>query len=282
MVEGSPAVVRIFHRLGARYLTLTHWRNVEWADAATDIPEPDGLTKHGEMLVRELNRTGMFVDIAHVSPDVMRDVLRVSKAPVISSHSDAFALVPHPRTSPMTCSGARAERGRGARELHPRLRGERRRGKRRKKEVRRSIRQRVATEAEVEKELQAWEKANPAPGGSVADVANVIDHIRQVAGVDHVGIGADFFDDGKTSIVTGLEDPTTYPVLFAELLRRGWSEEDLLKLAGRNHLRAMRQMESVAAELQQTTPPRRHRGPPQSVTLRSEGSQGRPSRRERP
>src|SRR5262249_57416966 len=107
----------------------------------------------------------------------------------------------------------------------------------------------------VNKELLAWEKANPAPGGSVADVANVIDHIRKVAGVDHVGIGADFFDDGKTSMVTGLQDPSTYPVLFAELLRRGWSEEDLLKLAGRNHLRAMRQMEKVATELQKSHPP---------------------------
>ena len=131
----------------------------------------------------------------------------------------------------------------------------------RKTEARRSIRQRVATEAEVAKELKAWEKANPPPGGSVVDVANVIEHIRRVAGVDHVGIGADFFDDGKTSMVTGLEGPSTYPVLFAELLRRGWSEEDLLKLAGRNHLRAMRQMEKVAAELQRTTPPAVTEGP---------------------
>src|SRR5262249_1548771 len=100
MIETSPAVVRIFHRLGARYLTLTHWRNTEWADAATDTPRHHGLTKHGELLVPELNRTGIFVDIAHVSPDVMRDVLRISKAPVISSHSDAFAITPHPRNIP--------------------------------------------------------------------------------------------------------------------------------------------------------------------------------------
>ena len=256
MIETSPAVVRIFHRLGARYLTLTHWRNVEWADAATDVPRSNGLTKHGELLVRELNRTGIFVDIAHVSPDVMRDVLRISKAPVISSHSDAFAITPHPRNIP---DDVLQLLGKNGGVVHVSFIREfvvdGREWEKRKDEVKRSIRQRVATEEDVKKELEAWQKANPAPGGSVTDVANVIEHIRKVAGVDHVGIGADFFDDGKLSMVPGLQDRSAYPVLFAELLRRGWSEEDLLKLAGRNHLRAMRQMEKVAAELQRTTPP---------------------------
>jgi len=262
MIESSPAVVRIFHRLGARYLTLTHWRNVEWADAATDVPRQHGLTKDGEALVRELNRTGIFVDIAHVSPDVMRDVLRVSKAPVISSHSDAFAVVPHPRNIPDDVLQLLVKNGGVVHVAFIRefvVDGQA--WERRKDEAQRSIRQRVATEAEVKKELLAWEKANPAPGGSVVDVANVIEHVRKVAGVDHVGIGADFFDDGKTSMVQGVQDPSTYPVLFAELLRRGWSEEDLLKLAGRNHLRAMRQMEKVAAELQRTPPPSIVEGP---------------------
>jgi membrane dipeptidase len=262
MVEGSPAVVRIFHRLGARYLTLTHWKNVEWADSATDTPVHDGLTKHGELLVRELNRTGLFVDIAHVSPDVMRDVLRVSKAPVISSHSDAFALVPHPRNIPDDVLRLLGQNGGVVHVSFIRAFVVDQSGwSARKKEARRTIRQRVATDAEADQELKAWEKANPAPAGSVADVANVIDHIREVSGVDHVGIGADFFDSGKSSMVTGLEDVSTYPVLFAELLRRGWSEEDLLKLAGRNHLRAMRQMERVAAELQKTTAPMVIEGP---------------------
>jgi membrane dipeptidase len=262
MIESSPAVARVFHRLGARYLTLTHWRNVEWADSATDTPRHDGLTKYGELLVGELNRTGMFVDIAHVSPDVMRDVLRVSRAPVISSHSDAFAVVPHPRNIPDDVLRLLAKNGgvvhvsfirefavdATAREAE-------------KKEMRRSIRQRVATDADADKELAAWEKAHPAPGGSVADVANVIDHIRKVAGVDHVGIGADFFDSGELSMVQGLRDVTSYPALFAELLRRGWSEADLVKLAGQNHLRAMREMERVAAELQRTTPSSVAEGP---------------------
>ncbi len=262
MVESSPAVVRIFHRLGARYLTLTHFKNVEWADSATDIPVQHGLTKFGERLVAELNRTGMFVDIAHVSPEVMRDVLRVSKAPVISSHSDAYALAPHPRNIPDDVLKLVATNGGvihvsfirpyvlDAHEWEARKIAEGR-----------ALRQRLQTDEQVKKELDAWVEKNPPPGGSVADVANVIDHIRQVAGVDHVGIGADYFDSGKTSIVRGVEGPDTYPVLFAELLRRGWSEEDLLKLAGRNHLRAMRQMEKVAAELQRTTPPLVEEGP---------------------
>ncbi len=262
MIESSPGVLRIFHRLGARYLTLTHWANDEFADAATDMPLHDGLTKHGELLVQELNRLGMFVDIAHVSPDVMRDVLRLSKAPVISSHSDAFALVPHPRNVP---DDVLRLVGRNGGVIHvsfirefavpsPEWLGQ-------KKEARRAIRQRVATEAEVDKQLLAWEKAHPQPGGSVANVANAIDHIRAVAGVDHVGIGGDFYDDGSVSMVKGLQDVTTYPVLFAELLRRGWSEEDLVKLAGQNHLRAMREMERVAAELQKSTSPATTEGP---------------------
>jgi membrane dipeptidase len=262
MIEASPAVVRIFHRLGARYLTLTHWRNTEWADAATDTPKNHGLTKHGELLVRELNRTGIFVDIAHVSPDVMRDVLRVSKAPVISSHSDAFAITPHPRNIP---DDVLLLLGKNGGVVHVSFIREfvvdGQAWEKEKDEMQRSIRQRSATDAEADKQLAAWVDSHPPPGGSVADVANIIEHIRKVAGVDHVGIGADFFDSGKASMVPGLEDPSTYPVLFAELLRRGWSEEDLLKLAGRNHLRAMRQMEKVAAELQKSTPPSVTDGP---------------------
>jgi len=130
-----------------------------------------------------------------------------------------------------------------------------------KKEARRAIRQRVRTEAEVGKELLVWEKAHPQPGGSVANVADAIDHIRTVAGVDHVGIGADFFDDGSISMVEGLQDVTRYPFLFAELLRRGWSDADLVKLAGQNHLRAMREMERAAAQLQRSTSPATTEGP---------------------
>ncbi len=262
MIESSPAVLRIFHRLGARYLTLTHWGNVEFADAATDSPVHDGLTKDGERVVQELNRLGMFVDIAHVSPDVMRDVLRLSRAPVIASHADVFALVPHPRNTPDDVLRLLARNG-GV--MHVSFIREfavpSAAWLQEKKEARRAIRQRVTTEAEVDRELVAWEKAHPPPGGSVANVADVVDHVRAVAGVDHVGIGGDFYDDGSVSMVAGLQDVTTYPALFAELLRRGWSEGDLEKLAGGNHLRAMRQMERVAAELQRTTSPGVLEGP---------------------
>ena len=262
MVEASPAVVRIFHRLGARYLTLTHWKNVEWADSATDTPRLDGLSKHGEALILELNRTGLFVDISHVSAEVMRDALRVSKAPVIFSHSDAFALVPHPRNVPDDVLRMLAKNGGVAHVSFIRdFAVKNAEWQAQKKEARRTLRARAASDAEANMQLEAWEKEHPAPGGTMASVADVLDHLRTVAGVDHLGIGADFFDDGKLSMVTGLQDVTTYPALFAELLRRGWSEEDLLKLAGRNHLRAMRQMERVAAELQKTTAPMVTEGP---------------------
>ena len=262
MIESSPAVLRVFHRLGARYLTLTHWSNVEWADAATDSPTHDGLTKHGELLVQELNRVGMFVDLSHVSAEVMRDALRVSRAPVIFSHSNAAAVVPHPRNVPDDVLRLMARNGGVVHVSFIRdFSLDTRAWQERMKEAGRAIRERVATDAEVDKELAEWTKAHPRPGGSVADVANALDHIRAVAGVDHVGIGADFYDDGQANMVSGLQDVSRYPVLFAELLRRGWSEDDLLKLAGRNHLRAMREMERVAAELQKKTPPATAEGP---------------------
>lgn len=248
MIEGSLEALRIFHELGARYMTLTHWDDVEWADSATDRTEQDGLSEFGESVIREMNRLGIFVDLSHVSADTMRDALRVSRAPVIFSHSNARALAPHPRNVPdeilrlLPPNGGvvhvnfikefvspadpdwRKRRSAAAEELRARLDGKQ----------------------AVDDAIAAWEKANPHPGGTIAEVADHIDHIRKLAGIDHVGIGADFFDDGTTSMVPGLGNVARYPYLFAELLRRGYSEEDLLKIAGRNHLRAMRQMEKAA------------------------------------
>jgi membrane dipeptidase len=220
MIEESLAVLRIFHKLGAGYMTLTHWDNVRWADAATDRTEHDGLTEFGESVVRELNRLGMFVDLSHVSPDTMRDALRVSRAPVIFSHSNAVGIASHPRNVPDDVLRLLPQNG-GV--VHVNFIKE------------------FVSPADA-----AWEKANPHPGGTFAEVADYIDYIRKVAGVDYVGMGADFFDAGATSMVPGLTDVTRYPYLFAELLQRGYSEEDLLKIAGRNHLRAMRQMEKMA------------------------------------
>lgn len=257
MIENSPAVLRVFYELGARYMTLTHWDNIDWADAATDRPQHYGLTELGKRIVKEMNRVGMFADISHVSADTMRDTLSVSRAPVIASHSDAFAIEPHPRCIPddvlarMPANGGvvhvsfinsfvtphymewEARHTKAVEDLHARF----------------------DTEDAIAKGIKEWEKQNPEPRGTISDVADHIDHIRKVAGIDHVGIGADFYQAGPDDMVDGLGDVSRYPYLFAELLRRGYSNDDVMKIAGRNHLRAMRQMEKVAAELQKTEAP---------------------------
>jgi len=257
MIENSPAALRIFHDLGARYMTLTHWDNIDWADAATDRPEHYGLTEFGERVVKEMNRLGMFADISHVSANTMRDTLRVTRAPVIFSHSNAFAIDPHPRCVPddvlrlMPANGGvvhvnfigafvsprnpewQEKRAAAIKDLHARL----------------------DTDEAIAKGIADWEKANAFSRGTISDVADHIDHIRKVAGVDHIGIGADFYEATPDSMVVGLENVTRYPYLFAELLRRGYSDDDVLKIAGRNHLRAMRQMEKTAAELQKSEAP---------------------------
>jgi len=249
MIEGSLAVLRIFHELGARYLTLTHWDTVEWADSATDRNEHEGLTEFGESVVRELNRLGMFVDLSHVSAETMRDALRVTRAPVVFSHSNARAIDPHVRNVPDDVLQLLPKNG-GVVHVNfikefvaradPEWQG-------RRKAALEDLRARLDDQKAVDAAIAEWEKANPHPGGTIAEVADHIDHIRKVAGIDHVGIGADFFDAGASSMVRGLKDVSRYPELFAELLRRGYSDEDLLKIAGRNHLRAMRQMEQAAA-----------------------------------
>jgi membrane dipeptidase len=256
MIEDSPAALRVFYELGARYMTLTHWDNIDWADAATDRPQHYGLTGFGKQIVREMNRLGMFVDCSHVSADTMRDALSVSHAPILFSHSDSFVLDPHPRNVPDDVlhqlpanggvihvsfirdfvspknSGWQEQRTAALRELHLRL----------------------DSDQAIEKGIQEWEAKNPYPRPAISDVADHIDHIRQVAGIDHIGIGSDFYDAGHNSMVEGLDDVSRYPYLFAELLSRKYSDDDVLKIAGRNHLRAMRQMERVAAELQKTQP----------------------------
>jgi membrane dipeptidase len=257
MIENSPAALRTFYQLGARYMTLTHWDNIDWADAATDRPEHYGLTEFGKQVVKEMNRLGMFADLSHVSADTMRDALHVTRAPVIFSHSNAFAIDPHPRGVPddvlrlMPANGGvvhvnfiwefvspkhpawQAKRTAAVEELHAR----------------------VETDQAITKGIAEWEKTNPPPRGTISDVADHIDHIKEVAGVDHIGIGADFYNVVPGSMVPGLDDVTRYPYLFAELLRRGYSDEDVMKIAGRNHLRAMRTMEKVAAELQKVEAP---------------------------
>jgi len=257
MIENSPASLRIFHELGARYMTLTHWDNIDWADSATDRPLHYGLTTFGKQVVHEMNRLGMFVDISHVSADTMRDVLSVSRAPVICSHSSAFAIDPHPRNVPDDVLKKVAANG-GV--VHVNFINEFISAKalawqQERTDVVRELHTQISTDEEIEKRRNEWEAKHPSPRPGIPDVAEHIDHIREVAGIDHIGIGADYYDAGKNSMVEGLEDVTRYPYLFAELLRRKYSDDDVRKIAGRNHLRAMRQMEHIAAELQKSEAP---------------------------
>ncbi|MEO8026978.1 MAG: dipeptidase [Bryobacteraceae bacterium] len=257
MIENSPAALRVFHELGARYMTLTHWDNIDWADAGTDRPEHYGLTEFGKRVVKEMNRLGMFTDLSHVSPDTMRDALSVTRAPVIFSHSNALALNPHPRGVPddvlrqMPANGGVVHVNFIKDFVSPKHAAW---DAKHTAEIK-DLHGRIPTDKTIAAALLDWEKANPAPRGTISDVADHIDHIRKVAGIDHIGIGADFYDVAPDSMVLGLENVTRYPYLFAELLRRGYSDGDVMKVAGRNHLRAMRRMEKVAAELQKSESP---------------------------
>jgi membrane dipeptidase len=256
MIENSPAALRVFHSLGARYLTLTHWDNVDWADSATDRSEHLGLTDLGRKLILEMNRLGMFADLSHVSADTMRDTLRVSRAPVIFSHSNAFAITPHPRNAPDDVLKSLRDNGGviHVNFIRPFISREGFAWTQKRDELQRELHARQADEATIKKAIEEWEKTT-APAATISDVADHIDHIRKVAGIDHIGIGADYFDVKEATMVTGLSNVTRYPYLFAELLGRGYSDEDVMKIAGRNHLRAMRQMEKVAAELRRTEIP---------------------------
>lgn len=255
-IEGSLAALRVFQQLGARYLTLTHWDSVGWADAATDRADSRGLTEFGERVVREMNRLGMLVDLSHVSPETMRDALRVTRAPVIFSHSNAFAVVPNPRNVPDEILRLVPANGgvvhvnfikEYVSPLDPAY-------QELKAPALEAIHTRLDDDAAIARATDEWSAANPAPRGTIADVADHIDHIRELAGIDHVGIGSDFYDAGKGSMAEGLDDVTRYPYLFAELLRRGYSDEDLLKIAGRNALRAMREAERVASAMKDLPP----------------------------
>ena len=246
-INSSLATLRMMHRLGARYMTLTHSLNVPWADAATDAPKLDGLSAFGEDVVREMNRLGMLVDLSHTSPATMADALRVSTAPVIFSHSSARALTDVPRNVPDEI--LRALPANGGIVMVTFVPGfvsqEIADYNRRETEERARLSALAGSTPEaVAKGVETWRAAHPAPKASLIQVANHIDHIRKVAGIDHVGLGSDF--DGITTVPVGLEDVSTFPALAAELLRRGYTDEDVRKIAGRNILRVMRAAETVA------------------------------------
>jgi len=250
-IDSSLGALRMFHRLGARYMTLTHSRNVPWADSATDTAVLNGLSPFGEQVVREMNWLGMLVDLSHVSPDTMEDAIRVSESPVIFSHSSSRAVNDVPRNVPDNVLRMLATNGGVVMVtfvpgfLSPKVSAW---GRLQAAEESRLKTQFANDPAALKSGLAAWVTANPAPRATLSDAADHIDHIRKVAGIDHVGLGGDF--DGISSVVQGLEDVSTYPALTAELLRRGYKDDDLEKILGLNVLRVMREAEKVSARLQ--------------------------------
>jgi membrane dipeptidase len=255
-IDNSLAALRMFHRLGARYMTLTHSKNTDWADSATDTPQHGGLTAFGEQVVREMNWLGMLVDLSHVSPDTMKDAIAASEAPVIFSHSSARALNDVPRNVPDDVLQLLPKNGGVVMVtfvpgfLSPKVAAW---NNLQTAETNRLQQQYPNDEAARKQGLDAWTKANPAPRAAVGDAADHIDHIRKIAGIDHIGLGGDF--DGITTVPEGLEDVSKYPALTAELLRRGYKDDDIKKILGLNILRVMKEAEKVAAKLQKARPP---------------------------
>ena len=241
-IDNSLGALRMFYRAGARYMTLTHSRNTAWADSSTDTPAAGGLTPFGEEVVREMNWLGMLVDLSHVSPDTMEDALRVSAAPVMFSHSSARAVTDVPRNVPDRILQMLPKNGGVVMVtfvpgfLSTKVAEW---TKLQTAEQDRLRQQFPKDENAVKAGVASWASANPAPRATLADAADHIDHIRKVAGIDHIGLGGDF--DGITSVAQGLEDVSTYPALLAELLRRGYTDEDVRKIAGLNVLRVMRE-----------------------------------------
>jgi membrane dipeptidase len=266
VIEGSLGALRAYYDLGARYMTLTHNVTHDWADSCNDRRRHGGLTAFGKEVVREMNRLGMLVDLAHVSPEVMADALDVSDAPVIFSHSSCRALADVPRNVPdailrrlsrnggvimltfvgpfVSTAAARAQ-ARMMKTLRPRLR-------------------RITDPVERRRAYLAHCRRHPLPKATIADVADHVEHARRLAGVDHLGIGGDY--DGNEEWPVGLEDVSTYPRLFAELIRRGWTDRDLAKLARGNIVRVMREAEAVARQAgrrsRRRPPTRSRREPP--------------------
>ncbi len=255
-IANSLAVLRAGYECGARYLTLTHWGPTDWADAATSPPRHGGLTAFGREVLREMNRLGMMIDLSHVSDAVMRDALAVSAAPVIFSHSSARALCQHARNVPDDVLGlVKANRGIVMVNFAPGFVSEAVRLAELPMESEWARLEALypGNPAKVIEGIRAWRATHEIPRATLAQVADHIDHIRRVAGIDHVGIGSDF--EGIGSTPEGLEDVSRYPALLEELVRRGYRQEEVRKVAGGNFLRVMREVEAVAARLQRERAP---------------------------
>jgi membrane dipeptidase len=244
-IAGSLGVLRALRRLGVRYMTLTHNLNTPWADSATDEPEHDGLTDFGRDVVREMNRIGMMVDLSHVAPSTMRDALAVSSAPVVFTHSSCRAVNDHPRNVPDDVLAALPANGGVAmitfvpRFVSPAL-----------SEWDEALQKAMDESGLDHRDLEVREKFTetwvgpPKPSATLEEVVTHLEHAREVAGIDHIGLGGDY--DGVGSLPVGLEDVSKYPVLIGTLLDRGWSEDDCAKLAGRNILRVLRATEDAS------------------------------------
>jgi membrane dipeptidase len=247
-IDDSLGVLRCYYDLGVRYMTLTHSETLDWADSATDKPKSNGLSPFGEEVVHEMNRLGMMVDISHVSAETMRHVLRVTRAPVIFSHSSAFALADHPRNVPddvlkmMPKNGGVVMVNFYSGFIVP----EAARMRRRMFEVARDLKAKYPDEKEFQAALAQYRKDNPIPRGTIHDVVDHIEHVIQVAGINHVGLGSDF--DGVDSTPEGLEDVSKYPYITQELLNRGYKPEQIRKVLGENFLRVFREVEKAAGK----------------------------------
>jgi membrane dipeptidase len=260
-INNSLAVLRAYYDLGARYMTLTHAKNNAWADSATDDPAHHGLTPFGREVVREMNRLGMLVDLAHVSAETMRAALEVTEAPVIFSHSSARGIVDHPRdVADDVLRLVAANGGVVMVNFYPGYVSEARRrwDADRAAEVARYNSPPfgglyIGQPERAHAALAEWERTHPAPPVTISDVADHIEYVRKVAGVDYVGLGSDF--DGIPEAPAGLEGVDKYPALLAELARRGWSDADLAKVAGGNVLRVLARAEEVSARLRAARPP---------------------------
>lgn len=249
-IGNSLATLRAFHELGVRYMTLTHNDTIDWADSATDDPRHDGLSRFGEEVVREMNRCGMLVDLSHVAATTMRHALRVTEAPVIFSHSSSRAVCDHPRNIPddvlelLPRNGGVAMATFVPKFVLPEAVAWTRAAD---ENMRAHGLHHLDLSAEGKNVQRAFEEANPRPVATPSTVADHLDHMREVAGIDHIGIGGDY--DGTAFTPSGLDDVAGYPHLIAELLRRGWSDADLAKLTWSNAVRVLRDAEAVAADL---------------------------------
>jgi membrane dipeptidase len=246
-IGGSLAILREMYRAGARYMTITHFLTTDWADSATDAPKHEGLSPFGVEVIKEMNRLGMIADISHVAETTMHDVLDVSTAPVLFTHSNARALLDHPRNVPDTVLKRLPANGGVVMVtfvpiyLSPDvLQWDRDKAA----QVARFKASFVGNPDGEKAAMEAWIAANPSPKATIKQVADMIDHVRNIAGIDHIGIGGDF--GGVDTLPAGLENVSKYPALFAELLRRGYSEKDLAKIAQGNVLRVMRGAEAAA------------------------------------